>query len=140
MTQTRIYVPMDMAMLRRLAQRKEIGSAPVPAHAVTERLKRSLPNTGEEEQEYAALRDAVAAASELAGPGNRRVVVAADVDSDGVRAAVEHSSQPLSRVEVGDVVPLRRVVSLHVDDVAGKDDEELLWYDVTELGEVIRSL
>jgi hypothetical protein len=139
MTLARVYVPLTPAMVRDLADTRQISPAPVAAHAVTPRLERALPGSDEEEREYAALRDAAAAADALsAGSVVRRVVVAADVDSAWVDHRRGESSDVLSTVEITEPVPLRLVVSFHVDEVAGRHDDELLWYDVTELAEVVR--
>ena len=43
-----------------------------------------------------------------------------------------------TQIEVDAPVPLRRIVSFHVDEVpGGVDDADLLWFDVTEVEEVI---
>lgn len=139
MSLTRIYVPLTPAMVRALAESREIAPAPVPAHAVTQRLERALPSADEEVREYAAMSDAAEAAGALsAGSVVRRVVVAADVDSAWVDARRGEGSEVLSTVEVTEPVPLRLVASFHVDEVPGQGDDELLWYDATELAEVVR--
>ena len=72
-----------------------------------------------------------------AGSAHKRVIVAADVDSDWV--AVEGEAD--SAVVVSEPVPLRRVVAFHVDENAGDEGtSDLLWYDATELDEVLRLL
>jgi len=137
MTLRRIYVPLDDAALEMLRTRREIGPAPLAAHAVTDRQSRG-PGTDAEELEYAAL---LAAAAEAAGArtaGGRRVVAAADVESALVEDG-DDTGAPPSRVEVDAPVPVSRVVSFHLDEVpGGTDDGDLLWYDVTELDEVLR--
>jgi hypothetical protein len=139
MSLTRIYVPLTPSMVRALADTREIAPAPIPAHAVTQRLERARPTADEEEREYAALSEAAEAAGALsAGSVVRRVVVAADVDSTWVDPRRGEGSDVLSTVDVTQPVPLRLVASFHVDEVPGQDDDELLWYDVTELPEVVR--
>jgi hypothetical protein len=140
MTQTRIYVPLLPDAVRRLAAEREIGPAPVAAFGVTERIERAHPTGLEEEWEYAALTEAAEAAALLQGTTvAKRVVAAADVDpgvvsSDGTR-------ESLAAVTVSGAVPLRQVVSFHVDEEAGDQGmEDLLWYDATELAEVLRLL
>lgn len=162
MSRTRVYLPLSEALLRRLAVAGEIGSPPVRAHAVTPALLRSRPGASEEELEYAALCEAAAAAGRLRGrPGERRAVAAADVESESVHAPAldrgqaasqrpcegveargrgDHPRQWDSSVDVRAVVPLRGVVSLHVKEAGAAEGAELLWYDVTELDELIRSL
>jgi hypothetical protein len=137
MSQTRIYLPLDAKGLRRLAADRELRPAPLQAFAVTDRVERALPEGDEEEWEYAALTDAAAAASAAAGSGHKRVIAAADVEPDWV--IVE--GQADSAVVVSEPVPLRRVVAFHVDENAGDEGtSDLLWYDATELDEVLRLL
>ena len=140
MTQTRIYVPLLPEAVRRLAADREIGPAPVAAFGVTERIERADPTGLEEEWEYAALTEAADAAALLQGTTvAKRVVAAADVDpgtvsSDGTR-------ESLAAVTVSSPIPLRQVVSFHVDEEAGDQGmEDLLWYDATELDELLRLL
>jgi hypothetical protein len=138
MSQTRIYVPLNAARLRELGETRTLAEAPLAAFAVTGRLERSMPTGDEEEWEYAALCDAVEAASLLRERQDaKRVVAAADVEADSVKAGGEASA--LSAVEVTEALPLRRIVSFHIDEEPGADGaEDLLWYDATELDEVTR--
>ena len=139
MTQTRIYLPLDAEGVRRLASEREVASPPIAAFAVTERLERSQPAGDEEEWEYAAMGEALAAAARAqSGPARKRVVLAADVDPAWVSP---RPGDDLAGVLVGEALPLARVVSFHVDETAGDDGmDDLLWYDVTELDEVLRLL
>lgn len=140
MTQTRIYVPMTTDGVRRLAADRRIGPAPVAAFSVTERIERADPTGLEEEWEYAALTEAADAAAALQGTTvAKRIVASADVDpgwvsTDGGRAG-------LAAVIVSNAVPLALIASFHVDETAGDQGmEDLLWYDATELDEVLRLL
>ncbi|HET7821128.1 MAG TPA: hypothetical protein VFL10_06345 [Ornithinibacter sp.] len=133
---TRVYLPLTPADLTGLAEGRPLGPAPRNAHAVTPSLGKPGLVTDEEELEHAAW---VAAAEEAIGaPGaapRRRVIAAADVDA----AIVVHPTSPdvPSRVEVAAPVERRRIVSFHVDEVAGSTEPtDLLWYDVTELADV----
>ena len=133
---TRVYLPLTPADLTGLAEGRPLGPAPRNAHAVTPSLGKPGLVTDEEELEHAAW---VAAAEEAIGaPGSaprRRVIAAADVDA----AIVVHPTSPdvPSRVEVAAPVERRRIVSFHVDEVAGSTEPtDLLWYDVTELADV----
>lgn len=137
MTQTRIYLPLHATRLRELADTRQLSGAPLAAFAVTASIERSLPLGDEEEWEYAALCEAVAAAGELREKdGAKRVVAAADVDPDWVR---ERPGSDLGAVEVTEDVPMRNIVSFHIDEQPGADGaEDLLWYDATELDEVTR--
>ena len=158
----RIYCPATLASLEALAQNG--FAAPVEAHAVTPALREWYAEGDAEELEYAASDAAAAASLRLlaAEPGvtTRRVVVAADVPDDAVRLAGGDRSTVLVQVPV----TRSEVASVHVDDAtaeadvaqavaslaaadAGDDDaqfavdqaagHELLWYDVTELDDVL---
>jgi hypothetical protein len=140
MTQTRIYIPLLPDAVRRLAADREIGPAPVAAFGVTDRVERADPTGLEEEWEYAALTEAAEAAALLQGNTvAKRVVAAADVDPGSVSS--DGSRESLAAVTVESPVALRQVVSFHVDEEAGDQGmEDLLWYDATELDEVLRLL
>jgi hypothetical protein len=140
MTQTRIYVPLVADAVRRLATDRELGPAPIAAFGVTERIERADPTGLEEEWEYAALTEAVDASALLQGTKvAKRVVAAADVDPEWV--STDGSREELGSVAVASTVPLARIVSFHVDETAGDQGmEDLLWYDATELDEVLRLL
>lgn len=137
MTQTRIYVPLNAAGVRRLAAERQFGESQVHAFAVTGRVERADPTGDEETWEYAALTEAVLAAGVLRPGRGKRVVAAADVDPTWVR----ESGDTAAAVVVESAIPLARVVSFHIDESA--DDEgmdDLLWYDATELEELLRLL
>jgi len=137
MTQTRIYLPLNAAGLRRLASDRAVSGSPVRAFAVTDRVERALPAGDEEEWEYAALVEAVEAATlVLPSLDERRMVAAADVEPSWVSG--NGAGDSLAAVEVSQPVPLARVVSFHVDETPGDDGmADLLWYDATELDEVL---
>ena len=102
----RVYVPTTLA---ELAGHLAAGAVPVPDAAVT------APDDAEE-TEYAALMQAAAASRDLLGGPGRRVVVVAEVE------------------RLGDAVPLRDVVAVHVDDHDDADeDDDLAWYATQEI-------
>jgi hypothetical protein len=137
MTQTRIYVPLTAAGVRRLAADRQIGTGSLRAFAVTGRVERAAPTGDEEEWEYAALTEAVDAATAARGSQDRRVVAAADVDPTWV----QEQGDTAASVQISSPVPLSRVVSFHVDESPGDEGmDDLLWYDATELEEVLRLL
>lgn len=143
MSQTRVYLPLSAAAVRALARERALPAPPLAAFAVTSSLERSLPTGDEEEWEYAALCEAVEAASGLReGPGDKRVVAAADVDTEWVAetpSAAGAEDPALASVEVTGQVVLRDIVSFHIDEEPGADGaDDLLWYDATELDEVAR--
>lgn len=112
-----------------------------------------------------AARDSLRQLAQAAGSARRRVVVAADVPDSTVRSQTTSLSDgERSVVQLAQPVTLDQVVSIHVDDdlalddvadaaaalaaaeagdedaqfvVDGADGHELLWYDVTELDDVL---
>jgi hypothetical protein len=113
-----------------------------------------------------AARDSLRELAKSSSPVWRRVVVAADVPDASARpepASVDDDGRSVVRLE--QPLTLQQVVSIHVDDdvamddvaaaaaalaaadagdedaqftVDGADGHELLWYDVTELDDVLR--
>jgi len=148
MTLTRIYIPLNASGLRRLAVDGALGEAPFLAHAVTEALRAAAPTAGQDEWEYAALKDAAqSSGSVLADGESRRIVAAADVTPDLVGPAAPDGSTVDSAVLISGPVALKRIASFLVgDDTASGDplddvlDDELLWYDVTELPVILEFL
>jgi hypothetical protein len=131
----RVYLPLDDVGLAMLRNRREIGPAPLRAHAVATALEHGGLGADEEAMEYAALLAAAAQADAVRPGGGRRVVVAADVEPALVEEVADGDA---TQIEVDAPVPMRRIVSFHVDEVpGGVDDADLLWYDVTEVEEVI---
>jgi hypothetical protein len=118
---TRVYVPSSLGLLRELLVSGGVGPVPVLAHAVTESLRSALPDADEEEWEYAALtaaaQDSLALTGEDEEEGRRRVVVVAEADSVVPVAGAEDGL-----VELDEVVPLRKVVAVHVDSEEAGDD------------------
>jgi hypothetical protein len=114
----RVYVASSLSRLRSLVVSDGVGPAPFIGHAVTDALREAYPDGGDEEWEYAA---SSAAAQESIGllseDQARRVVVALDASS-----VVPFESDDPTTVEVGDVVPLRQIGAVLVDDVGASDD------------------
>jgi len=157
----RVYLPATVPALAALHRSGELAP-PLPAHAVTPALREWYAEGDEEELEYVAFTRAAQAALRLlwtdpAAP-RRRVVVSADLP----KGAVERSDMDLgsSVVQISAPVPLAAVVAIHVDGAAaeaavaaaaavieeavagdpdaqftvdGTEDNELEWYDVSEL-------
>ena len=141
MTVTRIYVPLNAAGLRSLDTNRALGDAPFLAHAVTEALKAATTGVGQDEWEYAALSDAVRGSAALLTSGEiRRIVAAADVESEVVGSAGPGTSIDESAVFISEPVALNRIASFHVDGDNSSEDDELLWYDVTELPAILALL
>jgi hypothetical protein len=132
MSLTRIYLPLNAARLRELASSRALGPGPLPAPGVTGSIRAGDPNGDQEGWEYVALSEAAeASAASLPSGERRRVVAAADVDDSWVSPA--DADGVASAVTVSQPVPMRRIASFHVDEKDVADDDELLWYDVTEL-------
>ena len=139
-TMTRIYIPLNASGLRSLNADGAVQGAPFPAHAVTDALMASAPTAAQDELEYTALNDAAQPSGALLPAGeSRRIVAAADVSSDLVGPAELGDSDVESAVSISDPVPLKRIASIHVDGDVSQDDD-LLWYDVTELPVVLALL
>jgi len=160
----RVYLPTTLV---RLAGAHAAGrfEGPLDAHAVTAAVREWYTSGDLEELEYAAFTEAAEASLRLLateGGACRRVVVAADVPDGDVRPRNEDLYR--SAVTVAAAVPLADVVSVHVDEAeaqdvvadavrrlpaadAGDDDArfaldeaeatELLWYDVTEIPDLV---
>jgi len=139
-TMTRIYIPLNASGLRSLNADGAVQGAPFPAHAVTQAMRASAPTAGQDEWEYAALNDAAQTSGALLRAGEtRRIVAAADVSSDCVGSAEPGDSVIESAVSISEPVALKRIASFHVDGDDAHDDD-LLWYDVTELPVVLALL
>jgi NTE family protein len=143
---TRIYLPLSASMLRGLSTTGVLEGAPLRAHAVTDAVQVAAPNAGQDELEYAVLNDAALTSGAMLNHGEtRRIVAAADVSSDLLGPAAAGDSAVDSAVSVAEPVPLQRIASFHVDGDAAEgdhsaEDEDLLWYDVTELPVVLALL
>jgi hypothetical protein len=160
----RVYLPTTLAGLA-AASASGVFEGPLDGHAVTGGVREWYVSGDLEELEYAAFTDAVEASLRLlagADVPRRRVVVAADVPDGDVTP--RPGERYRSAVAVTSAVRLRDVASVHVDEAeaqdvvaeavaalpaadAGDDDArfaldeaeatELLWYDVTELPDLV---
>jgi hypothetical protein len=118
MSTTRVFVPTSWSGLRGFVVSDGIGPAPFFAHAVTDALRAAYAEGGEEEWEYAALTAAARTSLGLIGEDDppRRVVVAVDASS-----VVPAQDEDPTVVEVGEVVPYRRIAAVLVDPVDAHD-------------------
>lgn len=142
MPRRRIYLPVSPAGLRALVQGRELGPAPLAAYAALD----ETPPADLERVEHDAW---LAAAAAAATTDRRRIVGSADVDvalvapreSPAATVAPRTTGPAIRRgvaaVEVGAPIPLRHFVSFHVDEEPGGADADLLWYDVTEIRDVL---
>jgi hypothetical protein len=141
LTLTRIYIPLNASGLRKLDTDRALGGAPFLAHAVTEAVRDSAPTAGQDEWEYAALNDAAQSSVSLLPSGeSRRIVAAADVTPELVGPATAADATVESAVSISDSVALNRIASFHVDADDASEDDDLLWYDVTELSAILAML
>jgi len=138
-TSARVYLPLELAALTRLA-RGETLDPPVIVWTVTPGLRGALPGADLDELEYAALVAAAAAAGVARGTRPvRRVVAAADVPvaALGGPAPGGGTADPAA-VSLRAALQLRQIVSFQVDEhPGGVDDVDLMWWDATELTQVI---
>lgn len=165
----RVYLPATLPALAGILRAAEIGPAPVLAYAVTPALREWYASADLEELEYAALMHAARASLRLlrADPQapRRRVVLAADVPEEqaGRGGGFDGGFDEPTLLLLSAPVPLARVASGHVDDVAavadigtavqalaaadagdgdaqflvdGAEGHELLWYATQELGDL----
>jgi hypothetical protein len=137
----RIYLPLTHDQLRSLAADRRLV-APLEGYAAGSPGRvdaRISPAAAEEEGEYLAFVAAAAHATTLSG-ASRRVIASADIAPGSVRESGTASpgGGPVA-VLLGEDVPLRAVVSLHVDE-ADSAEPDLLWYDITELDAVLDDL
>lgn len=155
----RIYLP---SSLDELAARRSL--APRVVHAVTPALRAALPDEDDEGLEYAAqllaADDSLDVLDTATRAGRRRVVVAADVPDavvDALDAAEDGDLHAPSAVRLTSAVGWDDVACAHVDEAAAEDDvvaaaggdevalerlaeRDLLWYDVSELGRLAKSV
>lgn len=132
----RVYLPLDPAALATLRQVGEVGPAPVAGHSALPASTRPGIGNDDEEREYAAWSAAAVDAAASAPEGGRRVIASADVDA----AVVQRTADDGTAVELDSVVALPRIASFHVDEEPGGEVSDLLWYDVTELDDVVTLL
>lgn len=165
-TTVRVYLPATLPVLTGLARDGSLGPAPLTGHALTPGLREWYSTGDEEELEYVAFVRAAQQALELlyADPAapRRRAVVSADVPAAHVTPVTGDLGD--SRVRLAAPVPLAAVAALHCDSsdaapivaaaatavpgaeagdadaqfvVDAAEDEDLEWYDVTELPQLV---
>lgn len=105
----RIYLPLTLPLLASYAEAGEVRDHAEPFVADGE----------DEESEYAALMAAADASAELQPPGARRVVLVADVDTEG------------------EPVPWRRVLAVHADLAQHDPDDDLAWFATQEIPDLL---
>ena len=161
----RVYLPATFTVLDRLADERFVPGTPGPAYAVTGSLREWYADADAEELEYAASKAAARHSIRLLAVDpiaeRRRVVIAAELPDEWV---TPDSSLHPAGVVVGQTVPYEALDALLVDsrsaaevvrragavilredagdpeaafEVDATEDEELQWYALTELDELI---
>lgn len=123
----RVYLPSTLPLLAGVHAAREIGPAPLAAHAVTPALREWYASGDLEELEYAAMSAAARASLRLlaADPSapRRRVVLAAEVPDTAIaRSATDLTDGDRALVELAGTVPWKKIASGHVDDPAAVPD------------------
>ncbi|MEU8343869.1 hypothetical protein SAMN05443665_1011129 [Actinomadura meyerae] len=133
----RVYLPSTLTLLAGVHAAREIGPAPLAAHAVTPALREWYASGDLEELEYAAMTAAARASLRLlaADPSapRRRVVLAAEVPDAAVRGGTSPHAPgsafgalggngDRALVEVSAAIPWKKIASGHVDDPGATDD------------------
>ncbi len=117
----RVFVPVTQSDLRDLVTSGGLGPSPVAGFAVTGTLRESYAQGDEEELEYVAMTAAAKASltllARLEQEPPRRMVVAVEADELYPQAALGPAG-----VELGHAVPLRDVVSVHLDTAEAEED------------------
>jgi hypothetical protein len=116
----RVYLPSTLPAVGGLLRAGEISSSPVRGYAVTPALREWYSGGDIEELEYVAMTHAARESLRLiaADPASppRRVVLAAEVAGEHI--AVQPGFEEPGLVRVDGPIPLRDIVSGHVDDAA----------------------
>jgi hypothetical protein len=162
----RIYIPFNLISLAQLRDEGEISHGLV-AHAVTPALREWYAQSDTDELEHAAFLDAerrsLRSLSGAARARRLRVVLSADVPDDAV-LPVGGDDEDRAVVQVIGSVPISAMASIHIDEdgaepdvtaavealgalddgdedaqfvVDGAEGHDLLWYDVSELDDVL---
>ncbi|WP_405144910.1 hypothetical protein OG589_43945 [Sphaerisporangium sp. NBC_01403] len=166
----RVYLPCTLPALARVVATGEVGPAPLTGYAVTPALVEWYVSGDTEELEYVALTDAARASLRMLAAGRadgvevpaRRVVIAAEVPDDQVKAGTDLEDR--SRVRIPAAVPTKKIAAVHVDDpqavpdvetalaavfaaddgdedarfdVDGAEAHELLWYATQEIPDLL---
>lgn len=126
----RIYIPATLRMLRDFFEQQTLQPLSGTAFALTPALREAYSSGGDEELEYAAMREAARASlrlisgeqdeqqgEERSEQQTRRVVVAADAQDVTLRPDLDHAV-----VRVSGQVPWNTVAAVHVDTEDAEQD------------------
>ncbi|MEW9527174.1 hypothetical protein [Microbispora sp. NPDC049125] len=166
----RVYLPCTLPALARVVAAGELGPAPLTGYAVTPALVEWYVSGDTEELEYVALTEAARASLRMLAADRadgvevaaRRVVVAAEVPDEIVKAGAELEER--ARVRVFEPIPVALLAAVHLDDFAavpdveaalaalpaadagdddarfvvdGAEDHELMWYATQEIPDLL---
>jgi hypothetical protein len=109
----RVYLPTTLSLLRSLLASGVVAAASTRGHAVTDAVRRALPDVDEEDLEYVACSAAAQESVALLGPEEppRRAVLAVDVAATG---GTDDPDDPTSVLLTGEV-RTRQVAALLLD-------------------------
>lgn len=129
---TRVYLALGEAGLASLSSEGRLEPGSVRASAVTDTVRAAFPDEAEEEREY----DALLIAAEMITaehPQGRVAVAAADVSSAAIEEVAAAGPFDGYEVRLTRPVTVDQVVALHAAEDGAASDDELLWYDISEL-------
>jgi hypothetical protein len=123
----RVYLPSTLPLLAGVHAAREVGPAPLAAHAVTPALREWYASGDLEELEYAAMTAAARASLRLlaADPSaaRRRVVLAAEVPDTAITwSNTDLGNGDRALVELSTTIPWKKIASGHVDDPGAVPD------------------
>ncbi len=137
----RVYVPTTLDRLRAWYD-VDVLTAPVAAYAATESVRRTLPDIGDDEAEYALVSAAAEASQQLLTDDFHkrgcRVVVVAEMPYASVQEDAEHPGAvlvvaPIERQQISAVLADSSAVTL-----AGTQ-EDLCWFATQEIPQLLAS-
>jgi hypothetical protein len=117
----RVYLPSTLTLLAGVHTAREIGPAPLAAHAVTPALREWYASGDLEELEYAAMSAAARASLRLLATDpsapRRRVVLAAEMPDTVITwSNTDLGNGDRALVELSTTIPWKKIASGHVDD------------------------
>ncbi|WP_246785320.1 WS/DGAT/MGAT family O-acyltransferase [Austwickia chelonae] len=133
----RVYLALGEDGLTRLAEGHPLDVGKVRASAVTAQVRAAFPEDDEEDLEY----DALLVAAEIVAeekPGTRVVVAAVDLPISTLTVVEDGDGWVGFEVVLDRPVHAADLVAVHAAETGAGPDDELLWYDVTELGRLAR--
>ncbi|WP_116114116.1 wax ester/triacylglycerol synthase family O-acyltransferase [Austwickia chelonae] len=133
----RVYLALDESKLRQLAEGHSLDAGTVRASAVTAQVRQAFPEDDEEDLEYDALLVAAEIVTEEA-PGSRAVVAAVDLPARSLSIVEDGEGWVGFEVVLRCSVQAADLVAVHAAEIGAEPDDELLWYDVSELGRLAR--